>query len=1332
MKPQTDLDATIIPTQLRNRNQSPNTFRAATVRECPWTSGPPMVMKRIPDQCSKCSKRGADPQIRAGRLRPAQSEMPTRLERTFRPVTMSECSCWIALGSAIGGALQGVFNRADTNPKKKPKTMTMEKQQHRHRASNHEPRTAHNKPTPKDPASTHKAVDLTLDDANQNRGEIMLGKGDASLVRLTQPVIGWILIGTVAACAQGQRTSSKLSADLRIRLQTADTAPVFILFKHQPQAAILARTALESARAATLDRAVDPEAHAVTWRRNAHSAIARAIAPQQDRLETSLRARGATRFGRYTAINMITAEIPRWAIADLEADPEIESVFLAKTRQSHLASSVPSLGVPTWNANLSGSGQSIALVDTGVRADHPAFAGKTITNRVFLTFAQGSNCFDDDATPTDKQGHGTHIAGILMSQGSTGFSAYQGVAKGLATLYNLKAGYKSKSPCSTSAAEADDRDLVEAIEWVAVNTTSRITSLSFGGDVTQGDDDDSFALVIDQIADLYDVFIAISAGNSGSNANTVGSPAIGYNIVAVANWSSRGSIAGSSSRGPTWGGRFKPDIAAPGTSILSTAYNWDATNQADFVTKTGTSMAAPHIAGAAAALRQAGVTDPLQLKAILINSAESAPTWAADRGWGYIDLTAAQSIVANRDSRLVNAGGSQFYRFTGPVSLVSTLTWNRHVFGSTFVFNNLDLLPYVASNGNAVNPNSVANSTLQNVEKLAVQSGEDLVVKVRSAATDTAAEFYGIAFNIPFTKVNGPILTVTCTQPSSGTANAAIIGSCRVANTGALPAFNVRFDFTLGTGVSGVNSWTLGTIQPGADVLTNTSFISPTAGAIGFGATTQSNSYGDLIRGSASFTVSVAAAPSAPSVPGNLNIPDLALGIGLSGALSWGASSGAINYDIYFGAANPPPLFASNVTNLSVPYAGLTPGVTYYWQVVAKNAQGSTASLLQRFTTGASGGLLFVPIAPCRLVDTRNSNGPLAGPALAARISRTFALRPHACIAPAAPVAYSLNITVVPQGLLGFLTVWPAGQSQPVTSTLNALDGRIKANAAIVPAGSNGSIEFFATDATHVIIDINGYFVLPGTANGLAFYPVAPCRIADTRTTNPPALVANASRSFAVLSANCGVPSTARAYALNATLVPLTAGFGFLTLWPAGQSQPVVSTLNALTGTVTANAAIVPAGTNGEISVFGTDNAHLVLDINGYFAPAASVGALTFNTLTPCRVLDTRLANGPSGGPRLEANASRNVAITASPCQVPPTAEVYSVNATVVPSGPFGFLTMWPAGKPRPTVSTLNALDGAITSNAAIVSAPVAGGAISALGSNAVHLLLDISGYFAP
>ena len=325
--------------------------------------------------------------------------------------------------------------------------------------------------------------------------------------------------------------------------------------------------------------------------------------------------------------------------------------------------------------------------------------------------------------------------------------------------------------------------------------------------------------------------------------------------------------------------------------------------------------------------------------------------------------------------------------------------------------------------------------------------------------------------------------------------------------------------------------------------------------------------------------------------------------------------------------------------------------------------------------------------------------------------------------------AYALNVTVVPKGRLGYLTIWPAGAAQPFVSTLNSLDGRIKANAAIVPAGTNGAVSVYATDATELVVDINGSFVDPlANSQSLAFYPITPCRIADTRSGS--AMLAGQTHSFAVPASNCGVPANAQAYSLNATVVP-SGPLGYLTLWPTGQAQPLVSTINAPTGAVVANAAIVPAGSGGSVNAFALNQTHLVLDINGYFAPPGSANAQRFFAVNPCRLLDTRDGAGEFGGPVLSAGQTRSYGLPLANCSLPGAAAGFSVNATVVPASTLGFLTLWPTGTAQPLVSTLNALDDTVVANAAIVPAGTAG-AISSYVTSMTHLIIDANGYFAP
>lgn len=381
-----------------------------------------------------------------------------------------------------------------------------------------------------------------------------------------------------------------------------------------------------------------------------------------------------------------------------------------------------------------------------------------------------------------------------------------------------------------------------------------------------------------------------------------------------------------------------------------------------------------------------------------------------------------------------------------------------------------------------------------------------------------------------------------------------------------------------------------------------------------------------------------------------------------------------------------------------------------------------------QFSQQTRTALNFVPVTPCRVADTRNANGPFGGPILSGNTARSFVIPSSACNIPSNALAYSLNFTVVPPGKLSFLTAFPCGEARPLASTVNS-DGRIKAVAGIVPGSStDGSVCVYVTEDTHLVLDIDGYFVPSSNTGSLAFFPVTPCRVVDSRQAvgplGGPTLSGNQSRTFPILSSPCNIPASAQAYSLNYTVVPRAPKLSFLTTWPTGQSQPTVSTLNASTGAVTANAAIVPAGTNGDVDVFVTENTDLVIDVNGYFAPPAS-GGLSFHTLLPCRVIDTR--NPPGSQPFQGQNG---VSGFFSGCAVPSSAQAYVLNATVVPPQPLDYLTLWASGASQPVVSTLNASDAAITSNMAIV--PVGTGVFETYVPQPSHLVIDISGYFAP
>jgi hypothetical protein len=192
---------------------------------------------------------------------------------------------------------------------------------------------------------------------------------------------------------------------------------------------------------------------------------------------------------------------------------------------------------------------------------------------------------------------------------------------------------------------------------------------------------------------------------------------------------------------------------------------------------------------------------------------------------------------------------------------------------------------------------------------------------------------------------------------------------------------------------------------------------------------------------------------------------------------------------------------------------------------------------------------------------------------------------------------------------VGYLTLWPAGQLLPPVVTLSALDAQTTAAAAIVPAGAQHAVNFWATGPTDLVVDANGYFAAPGQQpNDLLFVPTQPCRLVDTRNApgllGGPILASGTTRDFPVTAGNCTVPPNALAFAVNFNVVP-TGMHASLAVWATGTDAPRLALLSSSSYFPVANAAIVAAGTSSSISVSASDETQLVIDLNGYFVPRA-------------------------------------------------------------------------------------------------------------------------------
>lgn len=299
------------------------------------------------------------------------------------------------------------------------------------------------------------------------------------------------------------------------------------------------------------------------------------------------------------------------------------------------------------------------------------------------------------------------------------------------------------------------------------------------------------------------------------------------------------------------------------------------------------------------------------------------------------------------------------------------------------------------------------------------------------------------------------------------------------------------------------------------------------------------------------------------------------------------------------------------VANSAIVRAGVGGGVSMY----VSNGTDILVDIAGYFTDNAAeSNLVYYPLTPCRVIDTRIAYRPQPGPfgpgSLVAQQARTvrFPLSPI-CQIPQGAAAYSVTLAVAPPAPLPFLTAWPAGGSQPNVSSINSPNGRVLANSVIVPASADGSVSFSAFATTDLIVDINGYFAPDNGSTGLYYYPVTQCRISQsndasfTGSFGGPAFADATSRSIPVpASSRCpGIPASAKAYAINATVIPGGNPMPFLTVWPSGQPQPNASVINAFEGQTVSSAFIVPAGANGSVDVYAFRQTHVVLEISGYF-----------------------------------------------------------------------------------------------------------------------------------
>ena len=281
----------------------------------------------------------------------------------------------------------------------------------------------------------------------------------------------------------------------------------------------------------------------------------------------------------------------------------------------------------------------------------------------------------------------------------------------------------------------------------------------------------------------------------------------------------------------------------------------------------------------------------------------------------------------------------------------------------------------------------------------------------------------------------------------------------------------------------------------------------------------------------------------------------------------------------------------------------------------------------------------FVGTIPTRVLDTRNGiGGPTAriapGATLRVPIAGESVDRTDGASTtiPTDAIAVAANVTAVDASAAGYLTVWPCGAPRPVASNVNFPPGGTVANGVVAPLGDDGAICIFSSQGADVLVDVVGWF---GGGAQPAFVGAVPTRLVDTRNAigGPTGRVpASSTRSVPVRGATVSVDGTSRrvpadasAVALNVTIVEAGAA-GFATVWPCGTAKPTASNVNFTAGGTVANGVVAPIGPNGSVCVAASADAHLLVDIAGWFAGGATAG---FVGNVPVRLVDTRNNIGP-------------------------------------------------------------------------------------------------------
>ncbi|WP_327298855.1 S8 family serine peptidase [Streptomyces sp. NBC_01197] len=313
----------------------------------------------------------------------------------------------------------------------------------------------------------------------------------------------------------------------------------------------------------------------------------------------------------------------------------VRKVWLDGQVKADMAESNAQIGTPAaWQAGLTGKGVKVAVLDTGVDADHPDLKGRISASKSFIA--------GEDTT--DRNGHGTHTTSTVGGSGA----ASDGKEKGVAPDADLAVG-----KVLSDEGSGTDSQIIAGMEWAAKDIHAKIISMSLGSQEAS-DGTDPMAAAVNALSKDTGALFVIAAGNTGT-PTSIGSPGAADSALTIGAVDSADQPAYFTSQGPRLGDNaLKPDLSAPGVDILAARSQY-AEGTGAYQTMSGTSMATPHVAGVAALLAQKHPDwTGQQLKDALMSTSKTLPDPVYTLGAGRVDVPAATtaSITATGSADL--------------------------------------------------------------------------------------------------------------------------------------------------------------------------------------------------------------------------------------------------------------------------------------------------------------------------------------------------------------------------------------------------------------------------------------------------------------------------------------------------------------------------------------------------------------------------------------------------------------------------------------------------------------------------------------------------------